>query len=63
MSDTVTVAKLPPCDVCTDGTPADYDAKTNLGPWANLCDRHWRRLTGQRLGTGYGQRLVLRASE
>jgi len=63
VSDTATVAKLPPCDMCRDGTLAEYDTKTRFGPWANLCADHWRLDGVGRLGTGYGQRLVLRASE
>lgn len=61
MGTEVKVATLPPCDVCQDGTPAQYDAKTNGGPWAYLCDPHFVSLTNGRLGTGLGQRLVVRA--
>jgi len=63
VSEQVTVRVLPACNICTDGTPAAYDAKTAWGPWANLCELHWRMFTDQRLGTGYGQRLILEGSD
>lgn len=31
------------CDICKSQgtiTPATYDAKTNRGPWAYMCDEH-----------------------
>lgn len=57
MSTTATIPYARTCDVCTK--TAEYDAKTIHGPWANLCREHWELLTEQRLGTGYGQRLVV----
>lgn len=54
----VEVDRIPPCDLCSDGTPAQYDAKTRSGPWGNLCDLHFRR-EGIGLGLGRGQMLVL----
>ena len=36
--------ELPDCDFCGMEygikTPAPYDGKTKLGPWANMCDEH-----------------------
>jgi hypothetical protein len=66
VSTRVEVAALPDCDLCklapnATGNVAAYDAKTNRGPWAYLCESHW--LTHRAypdLGTGKGQRLVLR---
>jgi hypothetical protein len=58
MSDEVEMTVIPPCDLCTDGTRARYDAKTNRGPWAYLCEMHFHT-HGMGLGTGRGQRLVL----
>jgi len=55
----VKVAELPPCDLCGDGTPAQYDSRTVHGPWGYLCAAHWRSEGPGRLGTGYGQRLVV----
>lgn len=56
---TATLDRLPACDLCGHGTKATYDAKTKQGPWGFLCkpcfDEH-----GVGLGTGKGQRLVLR---
>ena len=57
------VATMPMCDICTvngDPTvPAQYDAKTTEGPWANLCITHFRLYGPGKLGTGLGQKLVL----
>lgn len=65
MSDRVEVARIPACDVCKyedgrDNVPAVVDGKTTRGPWANMCERHWGSHGVGRLGTGFGQRLVLR---
>lgn len=57
MSTEVVVAVLPRCDVC--GETAEYDSKTLMGPWANLCHECWKVHTDQELGTGRGQRLIL----
>ena len=61
MSTTVTVLILPRCDFCqSEGqyVLADYDGKTRMGPWANMCVGHFLNF-GMGLGTGLGQRLVL----
>ena len=58
----VIVQRFPPCDFCTQrGIPyqaAHYDCKTIYGPWANMCEEHFRAY-GRGLGLGKGQRLVL----
>lgn len=65
MSDQVQVPTLPACDVCKiDGAtmitrPAAYDGKTTFGPWAYMCEDHWKSHGVGRLGTGFGQRLIL----
>jgi hypothetical protein len=59
MSKEAKVAVLPDCDFCKDGTPAQYDARTTFGPWANMCSTHYLIYGPLRLGTGYGQRLVV----
>jgi hypothetical protein len=66
VSTEVTVASIPPCDLCKDylgklgiSTPAAYDGKTTFGWWAYMCEEHWTLYGVGRLGTGYGQRLVL----
>jgi len=59
---TTKVASLPPCDFCTEAgttTQAAVDGKTNLGPWAYMCEMHYAT-HGIGLGLGRGQRLVLR---
>ena len=60
MATTVTVASLPKCDLCPadDAALAAYDARTVMGPWANMCEGHFAHY-GVGLGTGSGQRLVL----
>lgn len=58
----VTVSVLPKCDLCAqEGRLIDarYDAKTNMGPWANMCQRHYNTY-GIGLGLGLGQKLVLK---
>lgn len=64
MSTEVTMRELPDCDVCpTRGVSpageASYDGKTVYGPWAYMCEPCWAAVGVGRLGTGYGQRLVL----
>jgi hypothetical protein len=36
------------CDFCAE--PALYDAKTQMGPWANLCEVHKNKYAVQREG-------------
>lgn len=60
----VWVGKEPTCDVCehiegVKGVEAVVDGKTNRGPWALMCERHFDT-HGMGLGTGRGQRLVKR---
>lgn len=67
MSDRVIVTNRPVCDIHKymegDSTvPAMYDARTNDGRWANVCEAHFVSHTSGQLGTGHGQRLIL-ASE
>lgn len=62
MSSEVKVAHLPNCDICrSEGSTksAKYDGKTIMGPWANMCAPHFKQY-GVGLGTGRGQRLVLK---
>lgn len=58
-SDQVVVLNYPACDFC--GAEAHYDAKTDMGPWAYMCDTHMAQhgLPLSSLGTGVGQRLVV----
>lgn len=57
MSNTAQVVELPACDFC--GETASYDGATFLGPWAFMCEADWQANSSGKLGTGYGQRLVL----
>lgn len=69
MSVEVVVDTLPDCDFCKhqknrsgEGTvnKAAYDASiSGSGSWAYLCEQHFAQY-GVGLGTGRGQRLVLR---
>jgi hypothetical protein len=61
MSDTAYVTKLPKCNYPHPEGPVDalYDAKTDEGPWAYLCENHFQHNSVGRLGTGYGQRLIV----
>jgi hypothetical protein len=61
----VTVAKRPPCDLCQivgDDVPAQYGARLLMGSWAYVCGPHFRAY-GVGLGTGCGQRLVVKDEE
>jgi len=54
----VEVLELPDCDIPACGKKAGYDAKTKMGPWANLCEEHFQE-HGVGLGLGKGQKLIL----
>ena len=64
MADEVEVEFLPPCDIHFhrrgETVDAQYDAKTSFGPWAYMCQECMDKFGPGRLGTGYGQKLVLR---
>jgi len=66
VSTSVVVPAIPECDIHrhvhgTAGVPATVDGKTTRGPWANMCDDCYM-LHGIGLGTGRGQRLILRTT-
>jgi hypothetical protein len=52
------VAKLPKCQLCPGDRDAEYDAKTIVGPWANMCAECFETY-GIGLGLGRGQKLVV----
>ena len=56
MSNQVEVVNLPNCNFC--GEVANYDARTKVGAWANMCQTCFTSF-GVGLGLGLGQRLVL----
>jgi hypothetical protein len=59
MGTDVKVAKLPLCNFCQVKS-AQYDFKTQMGPWAYGCEEDYQAFRlYQKLGTGMGQRLVL----
>ena len=55
------VDAIPNCDLCAAGkasvvNPAAYDGATVMGPWAYMCEAHFRQY-GVGVGEGRGQRL------
>jgi hypothetical protein len=62
------MTEIPVCDFCGDDEDvivpekAYVDGRTRFGSWAYQCEAHWAEYggTGGMLGTGMGQRLVLR---
>ncbi len=66
MGDTeVKLPELPPCDFCASWgriREAHYDGKTAQGPWAYMCESHFK-LHGIGLGLGKGQRLIVEKSK
>lgn len=62
----VGVDKRPDCDVCKHvgpppklhAQPAAYDGKTKEGPWAYMCEYHFKKYGLGKLGIGYGQKLI-----
>ena len=60
--DSVQMKNIPECDIHKyedgeEGVPAAYDGKTKFGPWANMCEKHFKT-HGVGLGTGKGQRFT-----
>lgn len=61
---TTHVLSLPDCDIHKHalnmpGIPAKYDKRTRTGQWGYVCEDHFKSDTDQRLGTGYGQELIV----
>ena len=59
----VVVDRIPDCDMCKLGpyprtAPAYADGKTEMGPWANMCQPCFDHY-GIGLGLGLGQELLL----
>lgn len=59
MGEVAEVIAIPVCDFCSN--EADYDARTIYGRWAYVCRTHFVQHTHMKVGTGWGQRLVLGA--
>jgi hypothetical protein len=53
----VEVARIPECQLCDDGTLADYDGRTKSGRWGYMCEAHMKS-DGVGTGLGRGQRLI-----
>jgi uncharacterized protein YkwD len=65
VSDSVIITEPKICDFCImagQSTEATVDGKTSSGPWANMCDPHFA-INGVGLGTGRGQRLILKENK
>lgn len=58
MTDTVYIDRPRKCDMAPCENTATYDGRTIMGPWANMCDRHFAEF-GDGLGTGRGQRMIV----
>jgi hypothetical protein len=62
MSDQAVVKNLPLCDFDPRHGHARFDFRTKYGSWANGCEECWRtNRASSTLGTGHGQRLVVKA--
>ena len=61
MSKQVEMETLPQCNFCP--STAQYDTKTNMGPWAYTCVRCYNKYGVGKLGTGYGQELITKEIE
>jgi len=57
--ESVEVSKLPRCDFNEGHPPAAVDGKTNMGPWAYMCEGCFQS-HGVGLGLGKGQRLIVK---
>lgn len=59
----ILVHEMPECDLCIHFKvviqTAAFDGATRMGPWAYMCESHFAEF-GIGLGTGVGQKLVLR---
>jgi hypothetical protein len=62
MGDRVEVSELPPCDFNAAHKKAWVDGKTKMGYWANMCQQCYKSY-GVGLGTGFGQRLILKGKK
>lgn len=62
MAEEVVIAEPRDCDFHKKrgkSVQAKYDGKTVFGSWAYMCEEDWKAYGIGRLGTGYGQRLIL----
>lgn len=65
MSKFVIVPEYPHCDLCHERgieREAHFDGKTTFGSWAFMCSVHYMAY-GVGLGTGLGQRLILKGEQ
>lgn len=65
MGSQVIVKQLPDCDIHADGTPALYDARLpgKGGSWGYVCQLCFDAFGPGQLGTGHGQKLIVRERE
>jgi hypothetical protein len=62
VSSEVLMSKIPVCEFCDDVAAYACRCPKFRNSWANVCERHFEIHGPGRLGTGDGQRLVLRGS-
>jgi hypothetical protein len=36
-----------------------YDGETDMGPWANMTEKSWKKFGTGKLGLGHGQKYVM----
>jgi hypothetical protein len=58
LKDYILLDTRPNCDLCLRKTPAFFDGKTIMGPWAYMCEGHFAT-HGCGLGEGKGQRVIV----
>ena len=54
----VEMEQLPKCDFGCD-KDAKFDSQSIVGSWGYMCSTHYRQYGVGKLGTGYGQKLLL----
>ncbi len=61
----IKVDKLPDCDLCKDNgrvSVARYDGRLrSSSTWACMCPNCWDKYGIRKLGTGFGQHLILKS--
>jgi len=58
----INISEFPNCQVCKENginRKAKYDARSRHGWWAYMCESHYDQI-GIGLGTGKGQKLILK---
>ena len=56
----VEMEQLPKCDMPSCDKDAKFDSRLYNGSWGYTCSTHYRQYGIGRLGTGFGQKLLLK---